>query len=189
MIGMLSRTIVKSSGSPPPWRTIRVSTRLPFGPRSSFGTSICLTPTELLPSTATIRSLGEQAHLFGGTARNDVDHDDRIAQYVEFDADAAETAVEALLDFDHLLGRYVSRMRVELQQHFADRAFDQLIVVYRIDVGAVQVTVELLEFLQVAGRIVFRVVLCRNKRGAANSSVASRIWIFILIIAVSLMSL
>ena len=56
--------------------------------------------------------VGEQAHLFGGTARNDVDHDDRIAQYVEFDADAAETAVEALLDFDHLLGRYVSRMRV-----------------------------------------------------------------------------
>ena len=108
--------------------------------------------------------VGEQAHLFGGTARNDVDHDDRIAQYVEFDADAAETAVEALLDFDHLLGRYVSRMRVELQQHFADRAFDQRIVVYRIDVGAVQVTVELLEFLQVAGRIVFRVVLCRNKR-------------------------
>lgn len=99
-------------------------------------------PTIFLPSAFTIRSFGSSPTFSDRAARDDIHHDNGIAQDVEFDADTAETAVEHLLDAFHLLGGQVGRVGVQLQQHFADRFFDQCVVVDRIYVCAVQVAVK-----------------------------------------------
>lgn len=72
--------------------------------------------------------------------------------------------VEHLLDAFHLLGGQVGRVGVQLQQHFADRLFDQCVVVDRIYVCAVQVAVKLVELLQLQHRVIRRCRFrCRDR--------------------------
>ena len=84
-----------------------------------------------------------------GRAPDDrIDHDDRVAQDVEFDADAAELPFEALLHALHLVGPDIGRMGVEVFEHPGDGALDQRLHVHLVDVQPVQVTVNLRQLLQ-----------------------------------------
>ena len=107
----------------------------------------------------------QQPHFLGRASRYDVHDDNRIVQYVELDAYPAETSVERLVYLNHFLGRYVGRVRVQLQKHFADRVLDQLPVVNGIDIGHVQIAVEVVELLQVPLRVVRRLGLRGAERG------------------------
>ena len=92
--------------------------------------------------------VGQHTDPLGRTADDGIDHDDRIAQNVEFDPDAAEPAVEARIDGLHFVGTDIGRMGIEPFEHAFDSPLDQGPGVHLVDVETVQITVNLKELLQ-----------------------------------------
>ncbi len=66
----------------------------------------------------------------------------------EFDADAAELAVEARRDRAHLLGIDIGRVGVQFFEHSPNGALDERRHLGIVDIKTVQIAVYLGEFLQ-----------------------------------------
>ena len=98
--------------------------------------------------------VGPHAGPLGRTARNGIDHDNRIAQRVELHADTAELPVEALAHAAHLLGRQVGRMGIQPFEHPLDSPLDNRAHRLLVDIKFGQIPVDpgkLLQLLQIVG--------------------------------------
>ena len=92
--------------------------------------------------------VGHDAHALGRPADDRIDHDHRIPQHIELDADAAELTVETLLHALHILRTDIGRMGVQLFEHPLNGAFDQRPHLHLVDIQPVEVAVNLHQFPQ-----------------------------------------
>ena len=92
--------------------------------------------------------VGPHADPLGRASGNGVHDDDRVAQHVEFDADAAELPVETLLHTFHLLGADIGRVGVQLLEHARDGPFDDGFHLHVVDVKPREITENLRQFLK-----------------------------------------
>ena len=77
---------------------------------------------------------GQNAHLFGGTARDYTHYVDGVVEDIELNADAAERAFQLFIDTLQVLGRNIGRVGVELAQNLGHDVFDKVVSVYGIDI-------------------------------------------------------
>ena len=112
--------------------------------------------------------VGPDADPFGRASGDGVDDDHRVAQHVELHADAAEFAVEALLDALHLFGIEVGRVGVQLFEHPPDGALDDGFHLHLVDIETVQIAVDLHQFAELLQVFQF-LGFCRGRSGQERS--------------------
>ena len=98
---------------------------------------------------------GSDTDTLGRPAGNGAHDYYRIAENIELDAYASETAVERLHGIFHLFGRKVCGMGIELGQHAAYALFDHGTVIERIDIMPRKQAIKLGEFLCLCSRAAF----------------------------------
>ena len=108
-----------------------------FGlPRIVFTASFSVMPFTGVSSSLTIRSPGLMPARDAGVSSIGDDDLDEAVFHADFDAEAAELALRADLQLAERFLVEVRRMRVEAGQHAVDRFGDELLVLDRLDVVA-----------------------------------------------------
>ena len=90
---------------------------------------------------------GKHTHALTRAAGNGLDHIERVVAHVELDADAAELTLQRLLQFLCLLGVGIGRVGVKALKHALDGILDELILVDRVNIQAVDGIFRIQQFL------------------------------------------
>ena len=149
---MTARVSVKVSGLVSPLRTM-VSVIGVLGlPRMRFTASF-----SVMPFTDDVVELDDEvagldARAVGGRVLDGADHLDEAVFHADFDAEPAELALGADLQLLERFGVEVGRVRIQAGQHAVDGFGDQLLVVDRLDVVALDAAEDLGEGTQFLDR-------------------------------------